>query len=144
MTDLTYILNAIEQTATHLKHIPRLGWKFTFRGREYFFYEPGAGTHLLRFSIPCLHRTAPEERACALDAVNETNLNVRYVRALLLSSGCITLQYDFLDPGDVKAVENVVAKHILPALDYAACFLIKKIEVGLLAQSASCPVPQLF
>ena len=63
---------------------------------------------------------------CITAAVNETNREVKYIKAVMLRNGSISLTYDHKINGEENLEELV--SHIIDTLSAASGYLIKKIQ----------------
>ena len=87
----------------------------------------GKDESMIRFCIPFVSGIAEEDLNVLKEAVNETNRNVKFIKALLSEKdkGKVSLDYDH------KISDKVVAKdivpHIIKTLDFASRYLKEKI-----------------
>lgn len=120
------IVNEIRQMCGNIILLPSLGWHFRYNDQVYF-YVVGKDESMIRFCIPFVSGIAEEDLNVLKEAVNETNRNVKFIKALLSEKdkGKVSLDYDH------KISDKVVAKdivpHIIKTLDFASGYLKEKI-----------------
>ena len=109
----------------NLRSIPWSGWYcFNFRGYM-MAYIPDDGSSILRFCIPHFGSMHDYNQDAIINAINETNREVKYVKVSTLQSGAIVLNYDHKLAGEENMKLLVI--HILTALFHAAEHLKRKI-----------------
>ena len=120
------IVNEIRRMCGNIILLPSLGWHFRYNDQVYF-YVVGKDESMIRFCIPFVSGIAEEDLNVLKEAVNETNRNVKFIKALLSEKdkGKVSLDYDH------KISDKVVAKdivqHIIKTLDFASRYLKEKI-----------------
>lgn len=119
------IVNEIRKKCGHVNTLPLIGWHFTYHGR-YFVYLPGEKEDMIRFCIPYLAKADRYDARVVSDAINETNRNVRFIKAVKLDSGNISLDYDHKTASDESA--ETIVPHIINALDFASTYLLNKLK----------------
>ena len=89
------IVNEIRQMCGQTILMPSLGWHFKYNGQVYF-YVVGKDESMIRFCIPFVSGIAEEDLNVLKEAVNETNRNVKFIKALLSEKdkGKVSLDYD--------------------------------------------------
>lgn len=97
---------------------------FMYNGRHYI-YMSGRDETLLRFCIPRLIEVVGHDRDRIVDAVNVTNRNVKFIKAVVLECGSIALNYDY-KMNNEELVAGVVS-HIIRSLDFAAEYLLNEL-----------------
>lgn len=119
------IVDEIRKKCGNVKTLPLIGWHFTYHGR-YFVYLSGRNEEMVRFCIPYLTKSDKYEAKVVSEAINETNRNVKYIKAVKQGSGNISLGYDR------KTTSNDIAEsivpHIIDALDFASIYFLNKLE----------------
>lgn len=119
------IVEVIKRVCGNAEYMPPLGWHFMFNERH-FFYIKSNGRDLIRFYIPHLFNASDYGEARLAAAINETNRNVKYIKAVVLECGSVSLGYDH------KIVEGeryeTIVPHIINALDFASQYLIDKLN----------------
>lgn len=97
---------------------------FVYNGRHYV-YMAGRDETLLRFCIPHLIEVVGHDRDRIVNAVNVTNRNVKFIKAVVLECGSIALNYDYkMNNEDLVAG---VVPHIIRSLDFAAEYLLNEL-----------------
>lgn len=119
------IVNVIQEKCGNAEMFPSMGWHFAYNGRHYF-YMSGKDETMLRFCVPHLVKADKHDVKWLSEAINETNKNVKYIKAVRLDCGSVALDYDHKTTPDETA-ENIVP-HIIDALDFASTYLLDKLE----------------
>ena len=102
--------------------MPSLGWHFKYNGQVYF-YVVGKDESMVRFCIPFVARLPLYDKELLKEAVNETNRNVKFIKALLSEKddAKVSLDYDHKIT-DLESAKDIVP-HIIKSLDFAVGFL---------------------
>ena len=108
------IVNEIRQMCGQTILMPSLGWHFKYNGQVYF-YVVGKDESMIRFCIPF---------------VNETNRNVKFIKALLSEKddAKVSLDYDHKIT-DIESAKDIVP-HIIKSLDFAVRFLKRTVRAN--------------
>ena len=116
------IVNEIRQMSGQTILMPSLGWHFKYNGQVYF-YVVGKDESMVRFCIPFVARLPLYDKELLKDAVNETNRNVKFIKALLSEEddAKVSLDYDHKIT-DIESAKDIVP-HIIKSLDFAVRFL---------------------
>ena len=116
------IVNEIRQMCGQTILMPSLGWHFKYNGQVYF-YVVGKDGSMVRFCIPFVAGLPLYDKELLKDAVNETNRNVKFIKALLSEEddAKVSLDYDHKIT-DIESVKDIVP-HIIKSLDFAVRFL---------------------
>lgn len=105
--------------------VPSVGWHFMYNEHHYLCV-PNRKHLLLRFSIPHLVKSEDYGHQLVLNAVNETNREVKFIKAVILKNGSVSISYDHkLTEGDI--IEQLVP-HIIKTLDFASNYIKSKID----------------
>ena len=116
------IVNEIRRMCGQTILMPSLGWHFKYNGQVYF-YVVGKDESMVRFCIPFVARLPLYDKELLKEAVNETNRNVKFIKALLSEKDDAKVSLDY----DHKITDNESAKeivpHIIKALDFAVRYL---------------------
>lgn len=119
------IVNEIRRMCGQTIQMPSLGWHFKYNGQVYF-YVVGKDESMIRFCIPFVAGLSLLGKELLKDAVDDTNRNVKFIKALLSESKDAKVSLDY----DHKITENESAQNIVPhiimALDFAARYLVAK------------------
>lgn len=120
----TEILNEIRQECGDVERLPQVGWHFMYSGRHFLYMSTQNGNEL-RFCIPHLMKSADYDNDALVEAINETNRNVKFIKAMVLESGSVSLDYDHkLTEGENI---NEIVPHIIQSLDFASNYLTQKL-----------------
>ena len=116
------IVNEIRQMCGQTILMPSLGWHFKYNGQVYF-YVVGKDESMVRFCIPFVARLPLYDKELLKEAVNETNRNVKFIKALLSEKDetKVSLDYDHQNT-DQESAKDIVP-HIIKSLDFAVGFL---------------------
>ena len=116
------IVNEIRQMCGQTILMPSLGWHFKSNGQVYF-YVGGKDESMVRFCIPFVARLPLYDKELLKEAVNETNRNVKFIKALLSEKddAKVSLDYDHKIT-DLESAKDIVP-HIIKSLDFAVGFL---------------------
>ena len=119
------IVKEIRRMCGQTIQMPSLGWHFKYNGQVYF-YVVGKDEGMIRFCIPFVAGLSLLGKELLKDAVDDTNRNVKFIKALLSKSKDAKVSLDY----DHKITENESAQNIVPhiimALDFAARYLVAK------------------
>ena len=112
------IVNEIRQMCGQTILMPSLGWHFKYNGQVYF-YVVGKDESMVRFCIPFVARLPLYDKELLKEAVNETNRNVKFIKALLSEKddAKVSLDYDHKIT-DLESAKDIVP-HIIKSLDFA-------------------------
>ena len=102
-----------------------MGWHFIYHDRH-FFYMTGKSEGMIRFCVPHLVKANEYNADLLTDAINETNRNVKFIKAVKLDCGSVSLDYDHKTTSDESA--NTIVPHIINALDFASNYLLNKLK----------------
>ena len=116
------IVNEIRQMCGQTILMPSLGWHFKYNVQVYF-YVVGKDESMVRFCIPFVARLPLYDKELLKEAVNETNRNVKFIKALLSEKddAKVSLDYDHKIT-DQESAKDIVP-HIIKSLDFAVGFL---------------------
>lgn len=116
------IVNEIRQMCGQTILMPSLGWHFKYNGQVYF-YVVGKDESMIRFCIPFVAGLSLYDKELLKEAVNETNRNVKFIKALLSEKddAKVSLDYDHKII-DLESAKDIVP-HIIKSLDFAVRFL---------------------
>ena len=116
------LVNEIRQMCGQTILMPSLGWHFKYNGQVYF-YVVGKDESMVRFCIPFVARLPLYDKELLKEAVNETNRNVKFIKALLSEKddAKVSLDYDHKIT-DLESAKDIVP-HIIKSLDFAVGFL---------------------
>ena len=109
------------------KFMPSLGWHFRYNGQVYF-YVVGKDESMIRFCIPFVAGLLSNDKELLKEAVNETNRNVKFIKALLSKKddAKVSLDYDHKIT-DIESAKDIVP-HIIKSLDFAVRYLEERVR----------------
>ena len=121
------IVNEIRRMCGNVKFIPSLGWHFKYK-KQVYFYVVGKDETMIRFCIPFVAGLLSNDKELLKEAVNETNRNVKFIKALLSEKddAKVSLDYDHKIT-DIESAKDIVP-HIIKSLDFAVGFLEEKVR----------------
>ena len=121
------IVNEIRKMCGQMLLMPSLGWHFKYNGQVYF-YVVGKDESMIRFYIPFVAGLPLQNTEQLKEAVNETNRNVKFIKALLSDKDEAKVSLDY----DHKITDEETAKdivpHIIKALDFAVGYLEERVR----------------
>lgn len=121
------IVNEIRRMCGQTILMPSLGWHFKYNGQVYF-YVVGKDESMVRFCIPFVARLPLYDKELLKSAVNETNRNVKFIKALLSEKddAKVSLDYDHKIT-DIESAKDIVP-HIIKTLDFAVVYLEERVR----------------
>lgn len=121
------IVNEIRRMCGNVKFIPSLGWHFKYK-KQVYFYVVGKDETMIRFCIPFVVGLPLQNKEQLKEAVNDTNKNVKYTKALLSGKdeAKVSLDYDHKIT-DKESTINIVP-HIIKTLDFAVVYLEERVR----------------
>lgn len=121
------IVNEIRQVCGQTLLMPSFGWHFKYNGQVYF-YVVGKDESMIRFCIPFVTGLSSQDKELLKDAVNDTNRNVKFIKAMLSEKDESKVFLDY----DHKITEKESAKdivpHIITALNFAVGYLGERVR----------------
>ena len=122
------ILNEIRRMCGQTKPTPSLGWHFKYKEQVYI-YVVGKDESMIRFCIPFVAGLSSQDKELLKEAVNETNRNVKFIKALLSEKdeAKVSLDYDHKIT-DKESAKEIVA-HIIKTLDFAVRYLEERVKL---------------
>ena len=121
------IVNEIRQMCGQTILMPSLGWHFKYNGQVYF-YVVGKDESMVRFCIPFVARLPLYDKELLKEAVNGTNRNVKFIKALLSEKddAKVSLDYDHKIT-DLEYAKDIVP-HIIKTLDFAVGYFKERVR----------------
>lgn len=116
------IVNEIRRMCGQTISMPSLGWHFKYNGQVYF-YVVGKDESLIRFYIPFVVGLPLYDKELLKKAVNETNRNVKFIKALLSEKDETKVSLDYDHKITDKEYAKDIVPHIIKSLDFAVRFL---------------------
>lgn len=122
------IVNEIRRMCGQTIQMPSLGWHFKYNGQVYF-YVVGKDESMVRFCIPFVAGLPLYDKKLLKDAVNDTNRNVKFIKALLSEKddAKVSLDYDHKIT-DLESAKDIVP-HIIKSLDFAVRYLKERVKI---------------
>ena len=123
------IVNEIRRMCGQTIQMPSFGWHFKYNGQVYF-YVVGKDESTIRFCIPFVAGILSNDKELLKEAVNETNRNVKFIKALLSEKddAKVSLDYDHKIT-DIESAKDIVP-HIIKSLDFAVRFLKRTVRAN--------------
>ena len=102
------------------------GWCHFVYHHLHYLNIPDDANGMIRISIPHIVNSAEYEKEAVDAAINETNREVKFIKAIVLKNGSISLNYDHR----ISNGENVseIVEHIIKTLYIASEYLVLKLE----------------
>ena len=121
------IVYEIRRMCGNAKFMPSLGWHFRYNGQVYF-YVVGKDESMIRFCIPFVAGLLSNDKELLKEAVNETNRNVKFIKALLSEKDetKVSLDYDHKIT-DIESAKDIVP-HIIKSLNFAVGYLGERVR----------------
>ena len=121
------IVNEIRRMCGQTIPTPSLGWHFKYKEQVYI-YVVGKDESMIRFCIPFVAGLLSNDKELLKEAVNETNRNVKFIKALLSEKDDAKVSLDYDHKITDKESAKDIVPHIIKALDFAARYLMEKIK----------------
>lgn len=119
------IVNEIRKKCGNVKMLSFSRWYFIYNKRH-FFYIPGKNEDMVRFCVIHLAKAEEYDMKLLSEAINETNRNVKFIKAVKLDCGSVSLDYDHKVVSDESA--ETIVPHIINTLDFASIYLLNKLK----------------
>lgn len=119
------IINEIKKKCGKVEHLPSVGWYFIYN-KQHFLYMNGKDDGIIRFCIPHLVKADEYDPEQLSAAINETNRNVKFIKAVKLDCGSVSLDYDHKMTSEESA--EIIIPHIINALNFASTYLLDKLK----------------
>lgn len=100
-------------------------WHFVYNHIHYLFMSDEEGT-FLRFAVPHIAKSEECDTDLVSRAINETNREVKFVKAVILENGSVSISYDHKLTADDNT--RKIVPHIIKSLHFASDYLKKKIK----------------
>ena len=121
------IVNEIRRMCGQTILMPSLGWHFKYNGQVYI-YVVSKDESMIRFCIPFVAGLLSNDKELLKEAVNETNRNVKFIKALLSEKDDAKVSFDYDHKiTDLEYAKDIVP-HIIKTLDFAVRYLEKRIR----------------
>ena len=119
------IVNEIRRMCGQTIPTPSLGWHFKYKEQVYI-YVVGKDESMIRFCIPFVAGLLSNDKELLKEAVNETNRNVKFIKALLSKKDDAKVSLDYDHKITDKESAKDIVPHIIKALDFAARYFMEK------------------
>ena len=123
------IVGEIRRMCGNAKFMPSLGWHFKYNGQVYF-YVVGKDESLIRFYIPFVVGLPLYDKELLKKAVNETNRNVKFIKALLSEKDETKVSLDYDHKITDKDSAKDIVPHIIKSLDFSVGYLEKIVRAN--------------
>lgn len=122
------IVNEIRRICGNVLPMSSLGWHFKYNDQVYF-YVVGKDESMIRFCVPFVAGLPSQDKELLKKAVNDTNRNVKFIKALLSEKkeAKVSLDYDHKIT-DLESAKDIVP-HIIKALDFAVRYLEERVKL---------------
>ena len=121
------IVNEIRRMCGQTIPTPSLGWHFKYK-EQIYIYVVGKDESMIRFCIPFVAGLLSNDKELLKEAVNETNRNVKFIKALLSKKDDAKVSLDYDHKITDKESAKDIVPHIIKALAFAARYLMEKIK----------------
>lgn len=123
------IVNEIRKMCSQTLLIPSLGWHFKYN-RQVYFYVVGKDESMIRFCIPFVAGLPLYDKELLKKAVNETNRNVKFIKALLSEKDKTKVSLDYDHKITDKESAKDIVPHIIKSLGFAVGYLEKTVKAN--------------
>ena len=123
------IVNEIRRMCGQTISMPSLGWHFKYNGQVYF-YVVGKDESLIRFYIPFVVGLPLYDKELLKKSVNETNRNVKFIKALLSEKDETKVSLDYDHKITDKESAKDIVPHIIKSLDFSVGYLEKIVRAN--------------
>ena len=102
------------------------GWYHFIYRRQHYLYIPDEANKMIRISIPHVASGNDYSKETVGAVVNETNREVKFVKASVLNNGSISLDYDHKVESGMNV--NTIVRHVVVTLFAASEYLLEKLN----------------
>lgn len=117
----TEIVEEIKKQCASCQRLANAGWGFVYKSNQ-MLYMPDENNRMVRLSIPFVINSADYDKQKVLDAINETNRKVKYVKSVELANGNLAICYDHKISEEGENLPELIS-HMLRTLEFAASYL---------------------
>ena len=103
------------------------GWCHFVYHHLHYLYIPDDENEMIRISIPHVANSIEFKKDEVDAAVNETNREVKFIKAMILNNGSISLNYDYRTGNEENVGEAV--PHMIQTLLGAAVYMKGKLQI---------------
>ena len=122
------IVNEIRRLCGQTILMPSLGWHFKYNGQVYI-YVVSKDESMIRFCIPFVAGLLSNDKELLKEAVNETNRNVKFIKALLSEKDDAKVSLDYDHKITDKDSAKDIVPHIIKTLDFAVRYLEERVKL---------------
>ena len=122
------IVNEIRRMCGQTIPTPSLGWHFKYKEQVYI-YVVGKDESMIRFCIPFVAGLLSNDKELLKEAVNETNRNVKFIKALLSKKDDAKVSLDYDHKITDKESAKDIVPHIIKTLDFAVRYLEERVKL---------------
>mgnify|MGYP003468800860 FL=1 len=122
------IVNEIRRMCGQTIPTPSLGWHFKYKEQVYI-YVVGKDESMIRFCIPFVAGLLSNDKELLKEAVNETNRNVKFIKALLSEKDDAKVSLDYDHKITDKESAKDIVPHIIKTLDFAVRYLEERVKL---------------
>ena len=122
------IVNEIRRMCGQTIPTPSLGWHFKYKEQVYI-YVVGKDESMIRFCIPFVAGLSSQDKELLKEAVNETNRNVKFIKALLSEKDDAKVSLDYDHKITDKESAKDIVPHIIKTLDFAVRYLEERVKL---------------
>ena len=122
------IVNEIRRMCGQTIPTPSLGWHFKYKEQVYI-YVVGKDESMIRFCIPFVAGLSSQDKELLKEAVNETNRNVKFIKALLSKKDDAKVSLDYDHKITDKESAKDIVPHIIKTLDFAVRYLEERVKL---------------
>lgn len=119
------IVNEIRKKCGDVERLPSMGWHFIYNKRHYLYWA-GKDEGMVRFCVPHLVNADEYDVEFLSEVINETNRSVKFIKAVKLDCGSVSLDYDHKVTSDETA--ETIVPHIIKVLDFASTYLLNRLK----------------
>lgn len=119
------IVNEIRKKCGHVEKVSSKAWHFIYRGRHFLYMDGNSGS-MARFCIPHLIGADECDEEMLSDAINETNRSVRFIKAVKLECGSISL--DFVHKTEPEESAETIVPFAVNALNFTSAYFLGKLK----------------
>ena len=102
------------------------GWYHFMYRRVNYLYIPDNTHTIIRISIPHVINSSEYTKGIVSKAINETNREVKFIKAVILKNGSISLNYDYKICDDDKI--TTIIPHMIMTLHFASEYIKIKLS----------------
>ena len=100
------------------------GWNLFMYRYFHYVYIPNDKDNMIRITIPHIANSNDYEEKVLKETINEVNREVKFVKAMVLLNGSISLNYDH------RVTDNVreIVSHMIETLNIGARYLLTRLQ----------------